>query len=156
MLRHSESVQIRRRADDLNRIFEAKAFSWTEVMKDLESEMPDQLQVTAIEPAKSKDGSTTLHVRVLGPRNKGIEFVRNLEASSHFLYPRIIGEAPDTRGAPGVHLSGAAPSKTTELDVLTAYDPDASQLSGDHSTEQKEAHRAAVAKNVASSPTTSR
>lgn len=128
MLRHAENTRIRREADSLNEIFDVKAFSWTLLMKDLEAVLPNDVQVTAIEPARSKDGSITLHMRVLGPRDKDIEFLRNLETSNRFLSPRIAGESPDNNEGPNQKQAPVSPSKATELDLLAEYDADSAEL----------------------------
>lgn len=122
---HSENMRIRREADGLNEIFDAKSFSWTQAMKDLESLLPDNLQVTSIEPAKAMDGTLTIHIRVLGPREKDVEFLSNLEGSSRFLSPRIVGESRDKpEGGPSQNQNAASASKITEFDLFAEYDED--------------------------------
>lgn len=125
LLRHSENIRIQRKAEGLNRILDAKVFSWTLVMKELEIELPDKVQVTSIEPERAEDGSTTLHVRVLGPRDKDIEFLKNLEMSDHFLFPRLVGESPDDNNDGSNHKPVPVDLSTpTELDLLTQYNAD--------------------------------
>jgi len=42
-----------------------------------------------------------LHLHVIGPRDRAVELVRNLEHSKRFLLPRIVGENADrTEGRP--------------------------------------------------------
>src|ERR1700733_7951191 len=131
LLRHAENLRIQREAEGLNQILDAKVFSWTLVMKDLEIELPDKVQVASIEPERAKDGNTTLHVRVLGPRDKDIEFLNNLEMSDHFLFPRMVGESPnDNNEGPNQKQIPVDLSTPTEVDLLTEYsadDPDQTQ-----------------------------
>ena len=74
-------------AENLNQLFDEKAFSWTLAMEDLETVLPGGVQVTTLEPVRDKDGHITLHLRVLGPRDRAIELVQNLEHSKRFLQP---------------------------------------------------------------------
>jgi type IV pilus assembly protein PilN len=76
----------------LNQLFDEKAFSWTLAMEDLETVLPGGVQVSTLEPVRDKDGHITLHLRVVGPRDRAVELVRNLEHSKRFLLPRIVGE----------------------------------------------------------------
>ena len=87
ILRHSESMRIRKETERVNQILDAKAFSWTLAMKDLESVLPRGLQVTDIEPTQAKDGVTTLKMRVLGTREKDLEFLRNLRPIQPLFLP---------------------------------------------------------------------
>ena len=80
-MRQPENAQVLAQAEALNQLFDEKAFSWTLAMEDLETVLPGGVQVTSIEPTRDKDGHITLHLRVLGPRDRAIELVANLEHS---------------------------------------------------------------------------
>jgi type IV pilus assembly protein PilN len=121
MMRRPENAQLLKETDDLNQIYDAKAFSWTLVMEDLETVLPSGVQVTAIDPTREKDGNITLHVRVHGPRDKSIELVKNLELSKRFLSPRIVGESADTSVGFNQKPEPVSVSNTTELDLLAEY-----------------------------------
>lgn len=82
--------------DELNDLFAAKAFSWTMAMESLETELPGGVQVTQIEPLRSKTGQITLHLRVVGPHDLSDQLVKNLEHSSRFQSPRIVGEEAES------------------------------------------------------------
>lgn len=122
MLRHTESVRIRKETDRLNGILDAKAFCWTQAMKDIEAVLPKGLQVTDIEPTQAKDGTTTLKMRVLGSHDKDLEFLRNLEQSSHFFLPRIVGESPDSHQETVKGQNVLNTPQNTEFDLLVDYD----------------------------------
>ena len=85
LMRQPDNAQVLTQADALNKLFDEKAFSWTLAMEDLETVLPGGVQVTTLEPVRAKDGHITLHLRVIGPRDRAVELVRNLEHSRRFL-----------------------------------------------------------------------
>ena len=125
MMQRPENVHVLKETDELNPLFDAKAFSWTLVLEDLETALPAGVQVTGIEPVRAKDGNVTLHVRTHGPRDKSIELLRNLELSKRFLNPRIVGESADNSAASNQALAPVSISNMTELDLLAEYNVDA-------------------------------
>jgi len=81
LMRQPENAAVLAQAENLNQLFDEKAFSWTLAMEDLETVLPGGVQVTTLEPAREKDGHITLRLRVVGPRNLAIHLVENLEHS---------------------------------------------------------------------------
>lgn len=130
IMQQPQNLKLSQQADELNQLFDAKAFSWTVVMRDLETALPAGVQVTAIDPTRANDGTVTLHMRVHGPRNKGVELVRNLEYSKYFRLPRIVGESADTMAAAGEKLEPVSVSNSTEFDLLAEYNVDLFDDSG--------------------------
>jgi type IV pilus assembly protein PilN len=132
MMQQPANARVLDETDALNELFDEKAFSWTLVMKDLETVLPGPVQVTAIEPVRTKDGQVILHLRVLGPRNQNILLLENMEHSSRFHLPRIVGESPESNGATG-KLQPASASSAEDLDLLTDYNtiPSASEAPAD-------------------------
>jgi type IV pilus assembly protein PilN len=125
VLMHSSSVvDIANKADELNEILDAKAFSWTSVMKNLETVLPGDVRVTAIEPMRAKDGITTLHLRVVGPHDKSIDLLRNFESSSRFAHPMIMGESVDDGQETPKQNATVASSTTMNFDLLVQYKGD--------------------------------
>jgi type IV pilus assembly protein PilN len=120
MMQQPANAKVLDETDALNELFDEKAFSWTLVMKDLETVLPGPVQVTAIEPVRTKDGQVILHLRVLGPRNQNILLVENMEHSSRFHRPRIVDESPESNGATG-KLQPASATSAEDLDLLTDY-----------------------------------
>ena len=112
-------------AGALNALIDRKAFSWTLAMEDLESVLPGGVQVTTLEPIVEKDRHVAVHMRVVGPRDKVVEFVANLEHSRRFLLPRIIGEAPETsnNANPNQQLEPVSASNRENFDLLADYNP---------------------------------
>ena len=121
MMRRPENAEVLAQAEALNALFDEKAFSWTLAMEDLETVLPGGVQVTSIEPNRDKDGHITLHLRVLGPRDRAIELVSNLEHSRHFLEPRIVGESSESSGAPGERLEPVSASNRVNFELLAEY-----------------------------------
>ena len=123
MMRQPENAQLLAQAAVLNKLFEEKSFSWTLAMEDLETVLPGGVQVATIEPVRAKDGHIELRLRVVGPRDKAVDLVRNLEHSKRFLLPRIIGENAETSSAPGQRLEPVSASNRFDLDLLANYNP---------------------------------
>lgn len=123
LMHQPDNAQVLKQAAALNSIFDDKAFSWTLAMEDLETVLPGGVQVTTLEPARQKDGHITLHLQVLGPRDKAVDLVRNLEHSRRFLLPRIVGENAESSDRPGQHLEPVSASNRVQFDVLAEYNP---------------------------------
>ncbi len=118
------NAQLLAQAAVLNKLFDEKAFSWTLAMEDLETVLPGGVQVTTLEPARAKDGHITLHLRVIGPRDRAVALVRNLEHSKRFLLPRIVGEnASETTAGPNQRLAQVSASDRFDFDLLAEYNP---------------------------------
>jgi len=107
----------------LNRLFDEKAFSWTLAMEDLETVLPGGVQVSTIEPVRAKDGHIILYLHVIGPRERAVELVRNLEHSKRFLMPRIVGENSESAGGPGEKLQAVSASNRVNFELLAEYNP---------------------------------
>lgn len=123
MMREPENAAVLAQAENLNRLFDEKAFSWTLAMEDLETVLPGGVQVTTLEPTRDKDGNITPHLRVLGPRDRAIQMVENLEHSRHFLSPRIVGESSESAAGPNQRVEPVSASSRVNFDVLADYIP---------------------------------
>lgn len=125
MMHEPDNAKLLEQAAMLNQLFDDKAFSWTLAMESLETVLPGGVQVTALEPVRAKDGkTTTLHLRVVGPRDLGVELVRNLEHSNRFLLPRIVGENSAEQGnGPNQRLEPVSASNRFDFDLLADYNP---------------------------------
>lgn len=122
LMRQPENAQLLLHVGALNQLFDEKTFSWTLAMEDLETVLPGGVQVSTLEPIR-KDGSITLHLRVIGPRNLAVDLVSNLERSKHFLMPRIVGENSESSGGPGEKLEPVSASNRVNFDLLADYNP---------------------------------
>src|SRR5215472_6606309 len=124
MMRQPDNAKVLQQANNLNALFDEKAFSWTLAMEDLETVLPAGVQVTTLEPVRDeKTGQITLKLRVVGPRDKGIELVQNLEHSRHFLHPTITGESIENNGGPNTPLEPVSTSNRVNYDLNAEYNP---------------------------------
>ncbi|HUX44476.1 MAG TPA: hypothetical protein VMV57_06970 [Terracidiphilus sp.] len=123
MMQQPANAAVLKKVQFLNALFDEKAFSWTLAMEDLETVLPGGVQVTTLEPNREKDGHIRLRLRVLGPRDRSIELVKNLEHSRHFLEPRIVGESAETTNGPGQALQPVSASNRENFDLLAEYNP---------------------------------
>jgi type IV pilus assembly protein PilN len=124
LMRQPDNARTLQQAETLNRFFDEKSFSWTLAMEDLETVLPAGVQVTTLEPTV-KNGLITVHLRVIGPRDRDVELVENLEHSRHFLMPRIVGESAESSGGPNQRVEPVSASSRVDFDVLADYAPGA-------------------------------
>lgn len=122
MMRKPENAAVLDQSQRLNQLFGEKSFSWTLAMEDLETMLPAGVQATTLEPLR-KNGVTTLHMRVAGPRDRAIELVANLEKSRRFSGPRIVGESSETTTRANQPLEPVSASNRVSLDLLAEYKP---------------------------------
>ena len=128
LMRKPANAKLLAQVETLNQLFDEKAFSWTLAMENLETVLPGGVQVSTLEPIRAKDGHITLHLRVVGPRDKAVELVSNLEHSKRFLLPRIVGESSaETGEGPNAHLEPVSASNRFNLDLLADYNPPAAE-----------------------------
>ena len=124
LMQQPDNAALVSQVEMLDGLFSQKSFSWTLAMENLETVLPAGVQVTQIQPVRAKSGQITLQLRVLGPHDLGIEFVRNLEHSKRFLHPRISGESAESSGSgPNQRLEPVSPSNRFEFDLLADYNP---------------------------------
>jgi type IV pilus assembly protein PilN len=120
-MRQPENALLLAQVGTLNQLFDEKTFSWTLGMEDLETVLPGGVQVTSLEPVRNKDGSITLRLRVVGPRDRSVELVENLEHSRHFLLPRIVGESSDSTNGPNERMAPPSASNRVNFELLADY-----------------------------------
>jgi type IV pilus assembly protein PilN len=123
LMQRPDNAQLLTEADELNKIFDQKAFSWTLAMENLETVLPGGVQVSSIEPLRAKDGHITLHMRVNGPHDRAVELVRNLEHSRRFLLPRIVGETSESGNNPNQQVEPVSTSNRFTFDLFADYNP---------------------------------
>lgn len=118
-----DNAQLLKQTEFLNERFDEKAFSWTLAMESMETVLPGGVQVTSIEPLRDKDGHITVHVRVVGPRDRADDLVSNLEHSRRFLEPRIVGENAESSTGPIQRQEPISASNRFDFDLLADYNP---------------------------------
>jgi type IV pilus assembly protein PilN len=121
-MRQPDNARTLQQSESLNQLFDEKAFSWTLAMEDLETVLPAGVQVTTLEPS-IKNGQITVHMRVIGPRDRDVQLVQNLEHSRHFVMPRIVGETAESSGGPNQQAQPVSASNRFDYDVLADYNP---------------------------------
>ncbi|MBS1806036.1 MAG: fimbrial assembly protein [Acidobacteria bacterium] len=121
-MRQPDNARTLQQSESLNQLFDEKAFSWTLAMEDLETVLPAGVQVTTLEPT-IKNGLITVHLRVIGPRDRDVQLVQNLEHSRHFVVPRIVGETAESSGGPNAQAQPVSASNRFDYDVLADYNP---------------------------------
>jgi type IV pilus assembly protein PilN len=146
LMRQPANNQVLLQAQALNQLFDEKTFSWTRAMEDLETVLPGGVMVSTIEPIREKDGHITLHLHVIGPRDRAVELVRNLEHSRRFLLPRIIGENSESTAGAGEKLQPVSASNRVNFELLAEYNPPTLE---ERKTARKQSH---AAENSASPP----
>ena len=92
-------------------------------MEDLETVLPGGVQVTSLEPARAKDGHITLKLRVIGPRDRAVELVANLEHSRRFVLPRIVGENAESTNGQNERAEPVSASNRVDFELLADYNP---------------------------------
>ena len=123
LMHEPDNARLLAEAAALNQLFDEKTFSWTLAMEDLETVLPGGVQVSTLEPVREKDGRITLRLRVLGPRDRSIQLVENLEHSKRFTLPRMVSENSESNGAPGERLEPVSASNRVNFDLLAQYNP---------------------------------
>ena len=124
-MQRPDNAQLLTQAEFLNERFDEKAFSWTLAMEAMETVLPAGVQVTSIEPQRSKDGHITVELRVLGPHDRSVDLVRNLEHSRRFLEPRIESESAENSTNSNQQLGPVSASNRFEFEIFADYNPPA-------------------------------
>ncbi len=138
LMQQPANAQLLAQARTLNQLIDEKTFSWTLAMEDLETVLPGGVQVTTLEPVRdAKTGIITLKLRVIGPRDRSVDLVENLEHSKHFLLPSIVSESADSAGGPNERLEPPSASNRVNFELLAEYNP-ATAL--DRRAQQKQEH----------------
>jgi type IV pilus assembly protein PilN len=126
MMAQPANATVLNESEELNRLIDEKSFSWTLAMEDLERVLPAGVQVTTLEPNRDKKtGEISVRLRVVGPRDKAVELVHNLEHSRHFLQPRIVAETAESaaNNAANQQVEPVSPSSRVNFDVVADYNP---------------------------------
>jgi type IV pilus assembly protein PilN len=122
MMQQPKDAGILQQSEFLNSLFQRKAFSWTATMTDLETVLPNGVQVLSIDPIVAQDGHVIIRLRVTGERDRALELVRNLEKSRHFAAPRLASESLATAQTnPG--MQNVSTNSQVNFDILADYRP---------------------------------
>ncbi|MGC2162878.1 MAG: fimbrial assembly protein [Silvibacterium sp.] len=123
LMQQPQNAVVLTQASYLNSLFREKAFSWTATMTDLETMLPEGVQVLSLDPAILKNGEVVIHLRVSGARDRALELVQNLEKSKHFASPRLAGETLAQTAGPTNHFEPISAATPVNFDILADYRP---------------------------------
>ncbi len=121
-MREPKNAAILSQSQFLNHMFARKTFSWTAVMMDLETVLPNGVQVMNIDPVISKDGKVTVRLRVSGAHERAVDLIRNLEHSHRFLSPRLADESAES-SQNGQAIQQVSANSNVNFDLLAEYNP---------------------------------
>ena len=125
LMKQPANAQLLAQATALNQLIDEKTFSWTLAMEDLETVLPGGVQATTLDPIRDiKTGIITLKLRVIGPRDRAVDLVGNLEHSKHFLFPNIVSESTESTGGPGERQEAPSASNRVNFELQAQYNPD--------------------------------
>lgn len=144
LMRQPQNAAVLAQADYLNGLFRKKAFSWTATMTDLETVLPEGVQVLSLDPAVTKSGQVEIHLRVSGAQNRAIELVQNLEKSRHFADTRISGQTQAQGAGQAEAAEPVSASSLMNFDILAYYRP----LSAEETSATKKSAADATAKKA--------
>ena len=116
-------------AEALNQLFDEKAFSWTLAMEAMETVLPAGVQVTSIEPIRAKDGHITVHLRVVGPRDRAVDLVAISSTPGDSFSRASWAKTPSPATAPRQRLEPISASNRFDFDLLAEYNPPTSEES---------------------------
>lgn len=142
LMRQPANAEVLTQAEFLNERFDEKAFSWTLAMEAMETVLPAGVQVTSIEPQRNKDGHINVELRVLGPHDRSVDLVRNLEHSRRFLEPRIESESAESSTSANQQQGPVSATNRFEFELFADYNPP--------TLEERGALRNASSRNVSS------
>lgn len=122
MLDKPENVSIASRAIALNSLFNEKSFSWTMLMRDFEDLVPAEVQLATIHPVREKDGSISIRMHVVGPRQKVIDLIQGLEVSKTFSRPHVTAETARSDARPNQRATALTAASFEEFDIQAGYE----------------------------------
>lgn len=106
----------------LNELIDRKAFSWTQVLENLERVMPPRVHLVSISPELDEDNGLALKMTVAGDSwDRAIELERRMEESHRFVQTTIL----TTR-----HQEGAQNGDTEAFEMASIYIPEAAAQAG--------------------------
>lgn len=123
LMREPQNAAVLAQSGYLNSLFRRKAFSWTATMTDLETVLPQGVQVLSLDPAITKSGQVQIHLRVSGARDRAIQLVQNLEKSKHFASPRLAGETLAQSSGQNNAFQPTSSTSEVNFDILADYRP---------------------------------
>ncbi len=131
-LNRPENRTTRDQSQFINALIARKAFSWTEILSDLEHLLPPGLQVMNIRPEINEQSQLQIHIVVGGSRERAIDLVRRLEESPHFRDAAMVNETT-SQSKEGTKL---------QFDIVSLYIPSYDRPQPSQSLQEKPATEA--------------
>jgi type IV pilus assembly protein PilN len=114
----------RDRSQFVNQLIARKAFSWTNVLRELEKIMPPQLHVVSIRPTVNDHDELQIALEVMGrSRESALDLVRHMEDSPDFRNAQVDSESL---------AQGSQTGDAVKFMISAAYVPDYAKLDGGH------------------------
>jgi type IV pilus assembly protein PilN len=127
-LNRPENRNTRDTSQFLNELIERKAFSWTQVLENLEKVMPARVHLVSINPQLDEDNQLGLKMTVAGDsRDRAIELARRMEESGRFSQTNIIRES----------YAVSQGGDTEQFDIIAQYIPEPEPGSAAAASESK-------------------
>ncbi|MFN2240305.1 MAG: hypothetical protein ABR524_13025 [Thermoanaerobaculia bacterium] len=83
-----DSPQLRRRAEFVNTQIAQRAFSWNQLLDDLEAVFPPDVRLVRLSPSVERSGQVTLQMSCLARNDDGmVELIQNMFQSPKFVRP---------------------------------------------------------------------
>lgn len=106
-INQKELEAVTKAAREANRIIDQRAFSWTTLLTQLESTLPDDVRLTAVKPRLEQDGTFIVAVGVEARRVDDLDaFMEALEASGAFRSVLPVQEQTDDEGLIAAIIEG--------------------------------------------------
>lgn len=157
LMREPRNAAVLTQSGYLNSLFRRKAFSWTATMTDLETVLPEGVQVLSLDPVITKSGQVQIHLRVSGSRDRAIQLVQNLEKSRHFASPRLAGETLAQSSGQNNAVQPVSNSNIVTFDILADYRPiTAAEKNSDKDAGQKTSNVKEAGQRAHSAPSARR
>lgn len=119
-INQKELEAVTKSAREANRIIDQRAFSWTTLLTQLESTLPDEVRLTAVRPRLDQDGTFIVAVAVEARRVDDLDaFIEALEASGAFRSVLPIQEQTDDEGLIAAIIEGVYTQPTRAVEVAS-------------------------------------
>jgi Tfp pilus assembly protein PilN len=98
----TEVAQIAARSRGVNRIVEERRFSWSRLLDRLETVLPDDVRLTALQPSFDEaKGDVAIHMGLIGrARDSSVRTLAALGGDPHFAVLTLANESDPEKGVP--------------------------------------------------------
>lgn len=116
VLNRPENQDVRDQSRFWNDVIDQKAFSWTQLLSDLEKVMPGRAYVESVQPYLTTDKRLQLRLLVAGEKHEQlIDLMGKMSHAEHFRDTQLVTE--------NVHPPGPGTPPVVEFEITTFYVP---------------------------------